>query len=92
MEIERSETNFSPGIVYFSEHKKSAGSFHSATFWVDWKRVRRFTGSISGPKDCGSKKIEFKNRRHWVSPKMWQTRNAWAKQINGGVLPPTKTK
>ena len=51
MEIGWSETNFSPGIVYFSEHKKSAGSFHSATFCVDWKRVRPFTGSISGPKD-----------------------------------------
>ena len=59
MEIERSETELLSRIVYLSEHKKSAGSFHSATFWVDWKRVRQFTGWISGPKDCGSKKIEI---------------------------------
>ena len=45
MEIERSETNFSPGIVYLSEHKKSAGGYKFRLLWANWNRVRTIPDS-----------------------------------------------
>ena len=70
MEIERSETELLSRIVYFSEHKKSAGGYTFAIFWGNWNRVRnhRFDVRIKRTEFAQSR-FDVRNKRS-ESPKM----------------------